>query len=55
MKHLSHYIVERTLQEYKMLKYNSSTLAAAGVFLSRKILQKRVPWVLIAISYVKMP
>ena len=45
MEHLAHYITERCLQEYKMLRYKSSTIAAAAVCLSRKILQKQTPWV----------
>ena len=41
---LAHYLVELTLQEYKLLQYLPSTIAAAAVYLSLKTMGQQ-PWV----------
>jgi hypothetical protein len=43
MVQLACYLTERTLQEYSMLKFLPSTIAAASVLVARKTL-KRHPW-----------
>jgi len=40
---LAHYLVELTLQEYKMLKYLPSTIAAASTYLALKTIGQQ-PW-----------
>jgi len=40
---LAHYLVELTLQEYKMLQYLPSTIAASAVYLALKTMGKQ-PW-----------
>ena len=41
---LANYLVELTLQEYKMLKYLPSTIAAASVYLALKTMGQQQPW-----------
>lgn len=41
---LAHYLVELTLQEYKMLQYLPSTIAASAVYLALKTMGQ-TPWV----------
>jgi len=43
MVQLSCYLAERTLQEYSMVKYLPSTIAASSVLVARKSL-RRHPW-----------
>ncbi len=43
MVQLACYLAERTLQEYSMLRFLPSTIAAASVYIARKSL-KRHPW-----------
>jgi hypothetical protein len=43
MVQLSCYLAERSLQEYTMLKYNTSVIAAASVLVARKSLNRH-PW-----------
>ena len=42
---LANYFVELTLQEYKMLKYLPSTVAAAATYLALKTMGQQNPWV----------
>jgi cyclin B len=41
---LANYFVELTLQEYKMLKYLPSTVAAAATYLALKTMGQQNPW-----------
>jgi len=42
--HLSRYLIELPLIEYRMLKYSPSTIAASAVYVSFHILKKRLDW-----------
>lgn len=52
MVHLACYLAERSLQEYSMLKYLPSVIAAASVLIARKSL-KRHPWSPTLLAYSK--
>jgi len=52
MVQLSCYLAERTLQEYSMVKYLPSTVAACAVYIARKSL-KRHPWSPTLVKYSK--
>ena len=42
---LANYLVELTLQEYKMLKYRPSIICASAIYLARKTRGRAAPWV----------
>ena len=42
---LANYLVELTLQEYKMLKYRPSIICASAIYLARKTRGRATPWV----------
>ena len=42
VRYFATYIVELSLVEYKLLKYNPSLLAASAIYLSNKILKKSI-------------
>ncbi|EQC33119.1 hypothetical protein SDRG_09107 [Saprolegnia diclina VS20] len=44
MRHYAHYIVDRCMQEYKLLKYRPSMLAATAVFLTRTYMSATPVW-----------
>lgn len=52
MVQLACYIAERSLQEYSMIKYLPSTIAATSVMIARKSL-KRHPWSPTLVKYTK--
>lgn len=52
MVQLSCYLAERTLQEYSLIRFRPSTLAAASVYIARKSL-KRHPWSPTLAKYTK--
>lgn len=53
MVQLACYVTERTLQEYSMLKYLPSTIAATAVLLARKSLNRH-PWSPTLLKYTKL-
>lgn len=52
MVQLACYLTERTLQEYSMLKFLPSQIAASAVYISRKSLQRH-PWSPTLVKYTK--
>lgn len=52
--HLSQYILELTLADYRMVKYAPAHLAAAAVFLSNKLLHRKPAWTPAAVSDTKL-
>lgn len=52
MVQLSCYLAERTLQEYSMLKHNSSVVAATAVLVARKSLNRH-PWSPTLVKYTQ--
>ena len=42
--HLSQYLTELPLMEYKMLRYAPSTVAAAALYVAMRILKSQVDW-----------
>ena len=51
---LTNYLLELTLVDYKMVKYNPSHLAAAAVLLSNKLLRRTPSWSGAAVRHTQM-
>merc|ERR1712060_740552 len=51
---LSEYLLELTLPDAKMVKYSPSYMAAASIFLSNKLLEKRPSWPSSAVKHTMM-
>lgn len=45
VEHFAHYVVDRSLQEYKMIKHLPSTIAASAVHIARSQMQDLPAWV----------
>lgn len=45
VEHFAHYIIDRSLQEYKMVKYLPSTIAASAVHIARTQMNDLPVWV----------
>jgi cyclin B len=43
-QHLTHYLIELSAVEYKMLRYSPSLITTAAIYLTNKIKKKPVPW-----------
>lgn len=44
VEHFAHYVIDRTLQEYKMMKYLPSTIAASAVYVARTQMRDTPAW-----------
>lgn len=45
VEHFSHYVIDRSLQEYKLVKYLPSTIAASAVHIARTQMRDLPVWV----------
>lgn len=45
VEHFAHYVIDRSLQEYKMIKYLPSTIAASAVHIARTQMKDLPAWV----------
>ncbi|KAL7692735.1 putative cyclin [Plasmopara halstedii] len=44
VEHFAHYVIDRTLQEYKLMKYLPSTIAASAVYVARTQMRDTPAW-----------
>ncbi|KAG1685267.1 hypothetical protein DVH05_009635 [Phytophthora capsici] len=44
VEHFAHYVIDRSLQEYKLMKYRPSTIAASAVYLARTQMGDSPAW-----------
>ncbi|GMF13468.1 unnamed protein product [Phytophthora lilii] len=45
VEHFAHYVIDRSLQEYKLIKYLPSTIAASAVYIARTQMRDVPAWV----------
>ncbi|KAG3197054.1 hypothetical protein PC128_g7155 [Phytophthora cactorum] len=44
VEHFAHYVIDRSLQEYKLMKYMPSTIAASAVYIARTQMRDAPAW-----------